>query len=180
MQALRTASCPASSLPSEFLAGSYPRKTVFAIMTTSYSLCRRQPAARRGAVLVELVVVLLLLLTVLLAAVDLGRFTYFYIAVTHAAGAGARYASFHPVTTASAPSYNAATRQVVLNDMQGVFGYQASRMTVSDPLVTQETDSYQFRRVRVTAIYDFRTLINWPGLPAAVNLTRSVEMRVVR
>lgn len=130
--------------------------------------------------MVELALVLLLLLTMLLGAVDLGRFTYYHIALTSAVGAGARYASFHPVTAASTTSYNAATLQAVLNDMQGGFGYDAARVTVNAPVIVQDTDSYKFRRVSLTATYDFRTIVPWPGIPTSINLTRTVVMRVVR
>jgi Flp pilus assembly protein TadG len=134
----------------------------------------------RGVVMLELALVLTILLMLLVAVIDLGRFTYFYVALTQSVGAGARYASFHPVTTASTASYNAATRNAVLDDMQGVWGYDAADLTVSNPVVVTESDSYKFRRVSLAASYQFQPVVAWPGLPSTITLTRTVTMRVVR
>jgi Flp pilus assembly protein TadG len=129
-----------------------------------------------------LAVILPVLMTIVLGCVDFGRFAYNYIAVTNAARAGASYAIMNNYSPTTAPTWRAGVRQAAKDEMEQQAGYIAANLTVPDPEVI--VDANALRRVRVTASYPFSTLVNWnwPGLriPGSFNLTRRVEMRLIR
>ena len=117
----------------------------------------------------------------MLLTVDFGRFCHSFIAVNNAARAGGSIASFHPVTPASKPLWDAAIRQAVENELEGNAWFDASKLTMPPPNVIDEGNG--LRRVEVDVTYPFQTLINWPLLPGyndPVNLRRVVVMRMVR
>lgn len=131
---------------------------------------------RRGVSALELAVILPVLVTIVFGCVDFGRFAYYYISVTNAARVGASFGSLHPVTTATLPAWQEDIRQAVLTEMpQPPFDH--ANLTVPQAIVITEGD---FRRARVTVSYSFQTLVSWPALPSSMNLTRTVEMRVIR
>jgi Flp pilus assembly protein TadG len=135
---------------------------------------------RRGSSLVELALAMTFLLIFVGAVVDLGRFAYYYVAVSDSVSAAARFASYHPSTSSTRARWVSETRQMVVSGMQGVLGYEANRLTVSDPVLTTDPPPFAYQRVRVQAQYDFRTLVSWPGLPTQLVIARSLEMRMVR
>ena len=48
-----------------------------------------------------------------------------------------------------------------------------------DVTPARDTDADGNPTVRVTAIYTFKTITNYPGIPSATTLTRTVVMRVI-
>lgn len=141
---------------------------------------RRRLKRRTGAAMVELALCLPLLLLVLLGATDFGRFAYFYVALTDSVGAGAKFASYHPYTASTLANWQTQVQATVLNGASGVQGFEASRLTVNNPVVTTDPAPFSFQRVRVSATYRFETLVPWPAIPRTTNITRSVEVRMVR
>jgi Flp pilus assembly protein TadG len=135
---------------------------------------------RRAAAMVEFALILPVLLTIALGCVDSGRFAYYHIAVTHAAEVGAQFAAFHPFTPTTQSNWNAKTLEAVINEMQGVAGYNPQKLVVPNPVVITETSNSNLRRVQVEVRYTFNTLVPWTGVPSTIVLTRRVEMRVVR
>jgi hypothetical protein len=89
------------------------------------------------------------------------------------------FGSLHPVTATSQATWNSMIRQTATNELSSVMGYNATLLSVPDPQLMTET-STSFKRVRVQVTYRFQTLINWPGIQRDYDLTRTVEMRVVR
>lgn len=137
----------------------------------------RTTTARRGAAAVELAFVLPPLITLLLGCVDFGRFPHSYMAVINAARAGAGYGATHPYTTATASAWQAAVRQAVLDEMQNVAGFDATKLSVT---TTLGIDSGGATNVTVDVRYPFQTLIAWPVLPASLTLRQVTVMRSVR
>lgn len=128
---------------------------------------------RRGAVSAELALVTsLVLLPITLGCADLGRFAYAYISVTNAARAGGSYAIMNNYTTSTLSAWNSAVASAAQAESS------LAGVTVPSPTVT--TDANGLRRVRVSASYQFRTLVNWPGIPSSLTLGRTVELRMIR
>jgi Flp pilus assembly protein TadG len=134
---------------------------------------RRRPAAAAA----ELVVILFLLITIVLGCVDFGRFSYYYIAVTNGARAGAGFGSVNTYTTATYPVWQAQVKQAVVDEMSATYGFDASKLTVTVSVVY---DTPTLWRAQVVASYPFTTIISWPGIPASMTLQRQVAMRMVR
>jgi len=139
----------------------------------------RRPSRRDAGVVIELAITLPLLLFVAIGCADLGRFAHYYIAVGNAAEAGALFGCMHPVTPATRANWNARIRETVTDEMANVLGYDETRLTIPDPQLISETTS-NFRRVRVEVTYRFEMIVDWPGVSREHDLTRAVEMRVVR
>jgi Flp pilus assembly protein TadG len=82
----------------------------------------RLKPANRGQALVELAIILPVMLLLFGAALDLGRFFYGQITITHAAKEGAFEAARNPTSFASGESCDPVTNRVVcrvLNEMRG-------------------------------------------------------------
>ena len=138
----------------------------------------RRRGHRKAAVLVEFALLLPLLILIVLGCIDFGRFAYMFIAVTNGARAGAEYAVMRPVTPASQPFWQAGVEDAVHDEMSGNRGYEQADLVV--PSVTLTSDPLNLKRVRVRVQHPFETLVNWPGIPHQITLTRDVEMRVLR
>jgi Flp pilus assembly protein TadG len=128
----------------------------------------RSPRGRqRGQSLVEFALVLPALLVLVLGAVDYGRLYFDYISVTNAARAAAAYAS----SSAESATDTSGIANAALDELSG----GSDGATVLSATGTDE-DGNMVAEVKVQ--YTFQTLVSWPFLPHAVQLERSVHMRV--
>lgn len=103
-------------------------------------------------------------------AVDFGRVFYYSQIVTNCAHNGALYGSD---PTAAAQSPYTSIQQAAL----------ATASNLSPPPTVKSangTDSGGNAYVKVTAAWRFRTVTKFPGIPNSVNLSRTVQMRVVQ
>jgi Flp pilus assembly protein TadG len=135
--------------------------------------CRRT----RGVAAVEFAIVLPLILTLTFAAVDFGRVMHAYLVVSNAARCGAEYGSMHGFTAYSQASWQTQVLAAAATEMQNLPGYSAAN---SQTTCTTTTDSDGLFQVTVTASYPFTTVVSWPGVPAAVQLSHQVVMRQIR
>ena len=122
---------------------------------------------RRGAVVVELAVLVPFLAFCFIVGIDFSRVFYYTQAVQNAAETGALYAC----TDATAAA----------NTDQIKYAAQADATNLSPtPTVTsaQGTDSDGNATVSVTVAYTFKSITNYPGIPASTTITRTVTMRV--
>jgi Flp pilus assembly protein TadG len=138
----------------------------------------RRRAERRGAVLIEFALILPVLVTVVLGAIDFGRFAHAHMAVTNSARVGAGYAAMHPFTTGTQSLWQTKIRDAVKKEMQGIPNYDDTKLTMTAPQVTTDSDGQ--KRVRVEVKYPFQTLVTWPFIPSTFSMTRAVEMRFIR
>jgi Flp pilus assembly protein TadG len=123
---------------------------------------------RRAAATAELAVLLPLLAFLFVIAVDYARVFYFSLIVENCARNGALYGS-DPVAASQSP-YTSIT-QAALADAANL----QPQPTVTS---TNGTDSDGNAYVEVTVAWQFCSLTNFPGVPSATNLARTVRMRV--
>ena len=122
---------------------------------------------RRGAVAVELAVVLPFMAFMFIVAVDFCRVFYFTQIVTTGARNGALYLS-DPSGPNQSPyaSLDAAAKGDADSSI-------TSQFTVS---TTSGTDTYGAYTI-VTVTYPFKSITNYPGIPATFTISRSAMVR---
>jgi Flp pilus assembly protein TadG len=124
--------------------------------------------SRRGVAAVELAVLLPLLAFLFVIGTDFARIFYFHLTLTNCARNGALYGSQDPVRAAD----TAGIQNAALAD--------ATNLSPA-PLVTSLTgvdSSDGSPYVEVTVRWTFRTITDYPGVPATTELVRTVRMRV--
>ena len=122
-----------------------------------------------GQGLVEMALLAPLLLFMLMVTVDFARAYSAYIEIGNAARAGA----IHGSRSSSNADNASAVRDAALADSPDIFG--------AIPSVSSSTqiDSDGFEQITVTVDFTFETLISFPGIPDSIDLSRSVQMRIV-
>ena len=126
----------------------------------------RAPASRRALAAVELPVLLPFLASLFVIGVDFARVFYCAITVTNAARNGACYGSQDGTHAADTAGIQAAALADTAN--------LSPAPSVSS---TTATDADGNPCVQVTVTYTFHSITCFPGVPASVNLTRTVQMR---
>ena len=126
-------------------------------------------ARRKGQGLVEMALLAPMIVFMLMATVDFARAYTAYIEVSNAARAGA----IHGSRSAAYANDAAAVRDAALADSPTIFG---TAPVVSSATAT-DADGYQ--QITVTVDYTFSVLTGFPGIPDSVDMSRSVQMRVV-
>ena len=127
---------------------------------------RKCAPGRRGTATVELAVVLPLLVLLVVIGVDFARVYYHDLTLINAARTAAQYASAHPDNVGKTEEI----KKVALADAKNLS---------PDPDVDVESsteDGIQY--VTVTVTWNFSTVVDYPGVPRPLTLTRSVKMRV--
>lgn len=129
---------------------------------------RTKHRGRRGAAAVEFAVLLPFLLFLAVIATDWARLLYYTISIEACARAGALYAADDSIA-AQSPYTNLQDHARAEAPVLG-----------TAVTVTKATTTVNGRNgVAVTATYSFSTLSNFPGVPRAQTLTRTVVMRRV-
>jgi Flp pilus assembly protein TadG len=128
----------------------------------------RPSPRRRGAATVELALLAPVLAFLFVVAVDYARVFYYSVTVASCARNGALYAS-DPVTAAESPY--ASVEEAALADA----GNLSPTPTVTSATGTDATGA---TFVEVTVTYRFQTVVKYPGVPQATDLTRTVRMRL--
>ena len=128
----------------------------------------RRRYGRRGATALEMAILAPPLIFLGFAAVDFGRIFYYSSTITNCARNGALY-SCDPVGISISPYAN--VQQAALADASNI----SPTPTVSS---TGGTDTQGNTYVAVTVAYTFKTIVNYPGIPATTTLSRTVQMRV--
>lgn len=134
-------------------------------------------AKRAGVVATEFALTLPLLLLIALGCVDFGRVGYYAITVANAAGAGAQNAATHRVTPYTSATWQQEIHDIVEEELAAAPGFDPELLTV---LVSSVEEVDGDLRVSVEARYPFETIVDWPGLPNSVELSKSVEFRQFR
>jgi len=123
---------------------------------------------RRGAAVAELAILLPFLALIFVAALDFGRVFYYHVIVTNCARSGALYGSIGPTHAADATGIQSAAKAESPE--------LSSSLNVSS---TTGTDSAGNSFVSVTVTYPFKTITDFPGIPASATVGRTVQMRVI-
>lgn len=126
-------------------------------------------ARRKGQGIVELALLAPMLVFMLMATVDFARAYSAYIEVTNSARAGAIYGSR---STANANDAG-AVQSAALADSPTIFG--------EAPIVSSSTttDTNGYEQITVTVDYTFSVLTGFPGIPDNIDMSRTVQMRVI-
>ncbi len=146
----------------------------------------RHGGRRAGTTTVELAMLLPLLLLIALGAVDFGRVFYMSVEVANAARAGVQYGAQSTVTSTDytgmvnaakndAPDIPAltasASRWCKCAGSSTAFDCSQNNCLNSNPQVPEVY-------VQVDTQATFNTLVNYPGLPSPVTLSKQAIMRV--
>ncbi len=110
-----------------------------------------------------------MLVFMLLATVDFARAYSANIEVNNAARAGAIFGS----RSTSNANDASAVRDAALADSPSIFG---ETPTVSSSTAT-DADGYE--QITVTVDYTFSVLSGFPGIPGSIDMSKTVQMRVV-
>jgi Flp pilus assembly protein TadG len=131
---------------------------------------RRSSNQRAGAALVELSLLLPMLLFLLLAGMDYSRVFKTSIIVSNCARNGALYASD--------PNISDRSQFATLDD---AIRADASELDPSllNYTTLNGTDASGYGWTQVTVTYPFQTVINYPGIPSSVVISRTVRFRTV-
>jgi Flp pilus assembly protein TadG len=128
----------------------------------------RHYRARRGGAAVELAVSLPVLAFLMVITIDFARVFHHALVLTNCARNGAVYGSYNPDRAVDTAGITTAARKDA-GDLPEV------------PGVTSVTgmDAAGIPYVRVTVTCPFRTVTNYPGVPAYLVVSRTVQMRVI-
>jgi hypothetical protein len=137
-------------------------------MRTSTQSSPRNSARRRGVASAELAVVLSILVFICLATCDYARCVFATLTVANCARNGALY-QCDPIFAATTPYANFQSA------VQADGGNLSPAPTGSS---TTGKDASGNRYVEVTVTYPFQCTINYPGIPAAITISRTVRMAV--
>lgn len=133
-------------------------------------MTRRRPSTRTGSAAAELAVMLPFLAFLFVISVDFSRVFYYSQLIENCARKGAMYACD---SVAAAQSPYTSTQAAALADA----GSLNPQPTVTS---TNGTDSSGNPYVQVTVAWTFKTATAFPVIPNSVNLSRTVQMRVVQ
>lgn len=132
----------------------------------------RDPATRRkahrGQGLVELALIMPIMIVMLLGTIDFARAFSAYIQVTNAAREGAYFGARSSSNANDAVAVEAAAKA----DSPTIYGTAPGVSSVVQP-------DGDYEQIRVTVTYTFNTLIDYPGIPQTIPLSRTVTMRVI-
>jgi Flp pilus assembly protein TadG len=134
--------------------------------------------SRPGSAVVEFAILLPFLAFVFVVAVDYSRIFYYSLTIENCARNGAVFGSQTLNTSSwqnSGGTIASVTDATVADGAKLDPPLTASNVTVSGPN-TKDADGNSI--VSVTVKYQFNTLTKYPGIPNAVNLVRSVQMRI--
>ncbi|MCI0376561.1 MAG: pilus assembly protein [Gemmataceae bacterium] len=123
---------------------------------------------RRGAAVAEMAVIVSLLVYLFVIGVDFARLFYQYQTITNCARSGAIYGT----RDESAPNDTAGIEKTALADAKNLS---------PAPKVTSKTavDDQGFPCLQVTVEWMYTSVTNFPGVPSSLNLSRTVQMRVI-
>lgn len=129
----------------------------------------RQESSRSGAAAVEFAVALPLLMILVLGCIDVGRFSYNYMSMTNATSEAAAFASLNnPGKFGGMEPWAAAVQQRAITESS----------TLDPPLVAADivvdTSVLEAGLVSVQVNHTFTTLIDWPGLPHVMPMSRRI------
>jgi Flp pilus assembly protein TadG len=131
---------------------------------------RRCSSKREGSATAELAVMLPFLVFMFVISVDFARVFYYSQLIENCARKGALYACD---STAAAQSPYTSMQNAALADVSNL----SPQPTVTS---TNATDSSGNACVQVTVAWKFSTITAFPGIPNTVNLSRTVQMRLVQ
>lgn len=136
---------------------------------------------QRGNAIVEFAFVLPVLIILIGGIVDVGRYTYYSILISNAARAGAAYGAQTEITANDSKGIASAVAADAGNASSLVSASPAPTFSCQDSsfksvACTSAANTYEY--VIVNARGTFKPLIKYPGLPGALTIQSTANMRV--
>ena len=150
----------------------------------------RRARGQAGSAVVELALVTPLIILLLLGAMDFGRVFYKAMAVSQAVGAGARYGARSVAKSGDTAGMQSAATTAAASDITGGESFvvdSAARScrcyTGTEPgtamgLCSSSCGGTVRAYVSVTGHATFSTIVNYPGIPHTLALSRTATLRV--
>ena len=145
-------------------------------------MTHRRPQKERGTIAVELAISLVFLMLLTMAVGDFGRIFYWGITLNGAARAGVAYGAQNNAKAGDAEGIE----QAALNDAEniGEISVSSDRIckctdgtTVSCTTTCANSNPHEVY-VQVTASTTFNTLVDYPGIPSTIPLSRTAIFRI--
>jgi|ERR1051326_2622168 Flp pilus assembly protein TadG len=130
-------------------------------------MIRRGDKARRATATVELAILLPFLAIIFFMAVDYGRIFYYTQVLDNCARNGAAWLA----------DSNSATKSPYLTVTAAAQADASNLSTLPSVSSSSGTDANNHPWVKCTVTWTFTTVVNYPGVPSSVSLTRSCQMR---
>lgn len=132
---------------------------------------------RRGVAATEFALVLPVLLVIVLGTIDLGRAFTTSSALAHAVCVGAQEAASHRLTDYTSEVWEQRIQTAVVDELQGTPQVNVGQLTLQIDTITEGDGR---RRFVVTGGIPFRTVVNWPGIPHVIAMSRSISIEEFR
>jgi len=142
---------------------------------------RSNRKTRRGVAAAELALMLTFLPLLMLITVDFARFAYAYVTITNCARNGAIWASSN--STAQAQSYSTLTLAVEADASD--FSTKPAVASGWPKYSTTYNGTYSGTKptgdgyVQVKVTWTFTTIVDYPGIPHTMDLSRTAWMRLI-
>lgn len=127
----------------------------------------------RGISATELAIVLPVLMVLVLGAVDFARVFTMRQALGNAVRVAAGEGATHRLTSFTSTSWYSRVQAALTEELQDTPRVDLSKLVV---VITPVTETDGRNRVIVSATLPFRTLVNWPGMPALVTLSQKMSL----
>jgi hypothetical protein len=135
-----------------------------------------ETCGRRGAVACEAALATPILLLFALGGADMGRVAHYQQIVSNAARTAAEVGATRQFTDFTRPTWETDIRQAAVDELQNIPGFSEEEMEFS--LTT--SDDGGGTRIEIQVGFPFRTVANWPLLPAEIHLQKRLVTRQFR
>lgn len=134
-------------------------------------------ASIRGVAALEFVIVLPVFMIIVLGAVDWGRVIRVENVLMNAARCGAAYGATHRVTDYIRSDWETRVVARVAEEAAHLPDFDPDLLDAS---VATSDEPDGSTRISVSVSYPFQMVIDWPGWPGQITLSRTVSMRGYR
>lgn len=134
-------------------------------------------ASARGAAALEFVIVLPVFMMIVLGAADWGRVIHVDNVLMNAARSGAAYGTTHRVTDYIRSDWESRVVACVAEEAAHLPDFHPDLLNASVATFDEPDGS---TRISVNVSYPFEMVIDWPGWPGQITLSRTVSMRGYR
>lgn len=135
--------------------------------------------SEKGTSMVELALIAPVLIFLVIGVIEVGRYMYFGILAAHAAETGAKYGAQNTATALD----TTGIKNAVLNDGSNLDWHVTSSTAcssngavVSCPSAEPPSGTVYYVTVQVTG--NFKSLLNYPGIPTAAPVSATATVRI--
>lgn len=133
--------------------------------------------SKRGVAMTELAILMPLLVLLCLVAADLGRGCQCGIALANATRVGAEYGATRHYDAANAADFENRVTTAAREEFWSQCGLNPAELQITCKVTTSSDGLHQ---CKVSGIYPFRLLLQWPTMPSSILLVRTSTFRRFR